>query len=169
MENQKIPQSNEVVGHEAEAFVAEHNRLTDMGEQATAFLAASTTREAININRNFVHRTDMDRKDHNRQAHAFAQDNLPQLKDMAMQEAIAAGKSIVHYEMPPGPQPHLFNIQKMRDDTERARRIGVTIDVETNARLKAAEAYCIAHDIDPRNIPKEDEARIKNLPEWKNT
>jgi|GEM_PF-3921433 len=166
MQNHETPQSYEVVDHQAKELVNQHIDLSESRINALNVMNAATTPEdrlATGIVFDNVMQLN---RDHLAEASEFAYENLTQLKDQAMQEAVAAGKSIVEYKEPLPNFGRNFNLIDMIVTAEAFRLEGKELDPVSDARMKLMEDYCRENEIDPSNVPPEVLKTIQALPEW---
>jgi len=169
MDNQEIPQSREVVNHQAKELFQEHLSIAALKENAKEKLSSvEEDREAATYEYD-----NLIDKNHAQLAIAakFAKENLPQLKDQAMQEAILAGKTIVEQEEFVQKEATVevgqhLNAHRGREILEEIRQKGGIINPILEANQKIIEDYCEANGIDASKIPPDVMLKIKTLPQW---
>lgn len=99
-------------------------------------------------------------KQHLENAQYFAQENLPELTDLAMHYATLAGKKITSLE----PQVNVDPIDALKLPV--VIKPGFDTDLIVEARLRVVDQYCRERNLTTKDLTYDQIFEIQALPEW---
>lgn len=159
MENSEAPKSSEAIAQEAKSLYGEHKTLSELRKTSLAQFRSSTTPEDRKITGDLFGNVAGLNNDHIIAAKEFYKNNEGELQDLAMQEAVAAGKDIIEFEEK---AEQTFSLEDLRKNLLSVPGAEGLVE----ARLQIVEKYCKDHGITEMTIV--DILAIRRLPEWKN-
>lgn len=161
------------VDKEAQNLVTEHKSLSDLRDIAKQNMYDASTREDRLATGDIYEQVVKQGREQADGARGFSADNLPELKELAEREAVAAGKSIVHFEEEPLLLEDLeeyYNALDKAEENETFRQTSPDYPFAANrARLDLIDAYIKERGISMEDLRPQDIEILAATPEWQDT
>jgi len=122
MKNNETSYSLDAVDKEAQSLAAEHQLLSNLRDTAKKNMFNASTREDRLATGNVYEEVVKLGRDQVTDAREFSANNLPELKELAEREAVAAGKSIVHFEEEPLFLEDVEEYRKVLNEAEKSEK-----------------------------------------------
>ncbi|MDB5163232.1 MAG: hypothetical protein JWO54_151 [Candidatus Saccharibacteria bacterium] len=122
MNSNETPRPLDVVAKDAQRLAVEHQSLSELQDTAKKNMFNASTREDRFATGNVYENVVKLGREQATAARKFSADNLPELKELAEREAVAAGKSIVHFEEEPLFIEDVEEYHRVLDEAEKSEK-----------------------------------------------
>jgi hypothetical protein len=160
----------DTVDEEVQRLAAEHKSLSDLRDVAKQNMLNASTREDRLATGNVYEEVVKLGREQAAEARGFSADNLPELKELAEREAVAAGKSIVHFEEEPLFLEDLDEYHKALNEIEKSEKFlqrNPDYNFAANrVQLDLLDTYTKARGISMQDLRPQDMEILAATPEW---